>query len=104
MDKNHNDNSETPAFDAAAELVRGLLEDGVSVPDISFALAYVATDLGLQLAPTPAHAIAVVTDAIHKSAVTHSRASAEAASDTDAETSVEDAPSVDAEIFGRTVH
>ena len=104
MDKKYNDLAETPVFEAATELVIKLLADGISVPDISFALSYVATDLSLQLAPSAAHAIAVVADAIQKSAVSHACAISQSESTSDVETSGDSVNPIDTELFGRTVH
>ena len=52
MNKESTELTKPPAFEAATEMVVMLLAKGVSVPDISFALAYVATDLALQFEPS----------------------------------------------------
>ena len=103
MDKKSKDSTDTRAVEAAQELVISLLEQDVSIPDISFALAFVATDLGLQMAPSAEHAIAVVTDAIRQIATNHAFAGAQV-EDNAIERSADDVIVVNPEVFGRTVH
>ena len=104
MDKKSTDSTDTRAVEAAEELVRSLLEDGVPVPDISFALAFVATDLGLQMAPSAEHAIAVVTDAIRQTATTHAFADSKTESCNDGHSCGDEATAINPEVCGRTVH
>ncbi len=103
MDKNSNDSTDTRAVEAAEELVISLLEQDVSAPDISFALAFVATDLGLQMAPSAEHAIAVVTDAIRQIATNHAFADTQVGNNAN-DCSGDDVAAINPEVFGRTVH
>ena len=104
MDKKSIELAETTSIDAAEALVLSLLEKGVSVSEISFALASVATDLGLQMAPSAEHAFAVVADAISKTAATHGLTNSRAESGGDPKSQCDEAITIDPEIFGRTVH
>lgn len=104
MNKKANNLAESPPFYAAVELVTNLLEQGVSVPDISFALAFVATDLGIQMAPSTAHAIAVVMDAVRKSTAMHASTDQQSKSASDVDVVGDKASPINAEVFGRTIH
>ena len=104
MDKKSTDLADSPAFNATEELVSILLKKGISAPEISFALAFVATDLGLQMAPSAEHAIAVVTDAIRQTATTYAYANSQAESDSNAEAHGDEAVAVDPEITSLRNH
>ena len=104
MDKKLSDFADIRAVDATEELVRNLLGQGVKAPDISFALAFIATDLGLQMAPSAEHAIAVVTDAIRLTASTHASTGSPTKLVDDGDSHSDEAIAGNPEIFGRTIH
>lgn len=56
------------------EFVRGQLRDGAEPSDLSFVLAYVATELGLAIAANPVGVFSVVLEGIAKAAASRAEA------------------------------
>ncbi len=55
------------------EFVRGQMREGAAAPDLSFALALVAAEMGLAIAPDPVSVFPVVLEAIAQAATRHCR-------------------------------
>lgn len=56
------------------KFVRDQMSDGASAPDLSFALAYIATDLGLAISADPLRVFPVVLEGIAQASLAHSEA------------------------------
>ena len=67
------------------EFVRRQLRDGAEPPHLSFVLAFVATELGLAIAPDPFRVFPVVMEGITKAAANRSEAATRDGEECDAE-------------------
>lgn len=66
VDEDEDSNKQDNLIDRVRIFVREMLDDAADPPAISFALAYVATELGLAVADSPAHVFPVVLDAVSR--------------------------------------
>lgn len=70
-------NSQSPKLDEIdvksriSELTQSLLDEGVNPCEISYWMAMMSADMGLQLAPNPEMAFAVIFDALKTASETH---------------------------------
>jgi hypothetical protein len=70
-DQPFNGNSEASSSDVlrrVQSLVQDMLNDGAAAADISFVLAFIATDLGLALSPDPVAVFPVVLNGVGQAA------------------------------------
>jgi hypothetical protein len=62
-------------IERVTQFVRDQLSAGATAPDLSYALAYIATDLGLHLAPDARQVFPVVLDGVARASLAHFEAS-----------------------------
>jgi len=94
MDTEADSENSNRATEAIRALVRQMLGEGITPIDITFALTFVGLDLALQTAPSPAHALSLVTTALSHAAHAHWPKDADAAETVPAGTAAEDVRSV----------
>jgi hypothetical protein len=104
MDKKSTENTDIDCIDAAEDLVSDLLDSGRSVPEISFALASVATDLSLQNASTAMHALTIVTSAVSKTLAAHAAVHDNQNPKESLSADSDELSIINTEVFGRSVH
>lgn len=104
MDKKYTETTEHDSFVAAEGFVSDLLDSGRSVPEISFVLACVATDLCLQNDSTAIHALTIVTKAISETLAAHAEVNDAQNPDESLSDDSDELSIINTEVFGRSIH